>query len=161
MKKLSKKQKWIAIIVLVLMVIAGLVIASAIRKISTTVGPADLGAKLEYVGKQDLGGCVLWWCENQPYSEYYFATDMSEDELGSYFEKASLNHREKEVYPLVPDGESRTVFGYRILGQEDGFSIDYFDNTEYITKLHHLKRTSRAHVVQILDSSYPIAKSAL
>lgn len=49
--------------------------------------PQNLGAQLEYVGRDDLG-CFLWWCEVKPYSVYYFATDLGLDELKGYFPKA-------------------------------------------------------------------------
>lgn len=162
MKKITKKQIWAIGISLTLVIVATLLlIATVTRTNHSAVEPQNLGEKLEYVGKQDLGGCVLWWCENQPYSEYYFATYMSEEELSSYFSKARLVSREREEYPLVDKAESRTQLGYTVEDSSDGFSLEYYDNTNHIITTYRLNQTQKAHVVRILDSSYEVAKSAL
>src|SRR5579862_4408543 len=54
--------------------------------------PKSLGSQLQYVGKQDEG---CWWliCDATPSTTYYFATDMTPEELVGYFRgaKCGLN----------------------------------------------------------------------
>jgi pimeloyl-ACP methyl ester carboxylesterase len=52
--------------------------------------PQSLGAQLEYVGKSSYG---CWWlaCDSTPGSTYYFATDMTADELSHYFRRTDCN----------------------------------------------------------------------
>ena len=43
--------------------------------------------KLQYIGKVDYG---CWVCDSMPASDYYYATDMTVDEMIGYFKKATI-----------------------------------------------------------------------
>lgn len=56
--------------------------------------PQNLGPQLQYIGKANYGN--LPFSDAQPYSEYYYATDMSIDDMKTYFPNA--------VFMGTPDG---------------------------------------------------------
>jgi hypothetical protein len=50
----------------------------------------SLGSQLEYIGQRQFGCLLVVLCESSnPYSDYYFATDMTEDQLKAYFKGAT------------------------------------------------------------------------
>lgn len=51
--------------------------------------PRDLGPELEYVGKSTYGCYVPYFCWTRPGGVYYFATDMTAEDLKGYFKKAA------------------------------------------------------------------------
>src|ERR671932_2317905 len=56
--------------------------------------PKPLGGRLEYVGKKHYG-CWLGFCDSNPGTTSYYATDMSLEEVKSYFKKATLHDYSK------------------------------------------------------------------
>lgn len=121
--------------------------------------PQNLGQQLEYVGKDDLG-CVLWWCEVEPYSVYYYATDMSTDQLKSYFSKAQFTNEPDGGGSFSADYTSKGV-QFKLNDANRTFLIQYYDNTQAVIRLIHLKPTTKSHIISITDSGYQLALQSL
>lgn len=157
-KKLTKKQWWIGILIAIVAVMS----VSIGYRILTT--PQNLGSKLEYIGTYNAG-CEWWqipfymgWCSG-PSNDYYFATDMTENEIKSYFSQAS---------PSGQDGNgtgSSANYTFKEISfntkNNTTFGVYYYDNTSKIISLKHLKETTKSHVISISASDYNQAKSAL
>ncbi len=125
--------------------------------------PKDLGTRLAYVGRDNWGGCFLWLCESKAYSNYYFATNMDNEELKTYFKGASFAGSEGEAQSNNSDVNSSNTQLYFDLKNDanQGFTLTSYDNVDYIVNSHHLKKTGKTHIIKVLDSSYLIAQSAL
>jgi len=57
-----------------------------------------LGDKAEYVGKEDYGCYIsLTICDSDPSSVYYYATNMTQDELQHYFKGVHLEEKPRTI----------------------------------------------------------------
>jgi hypothetical protein len=121
--------------------------------------PQNLGPQLEYVGKDNLG-CMLWWCEVKPYSVYYYATDMSADSLKGYFSEAQFASEPDGGGSFSTDYTSKGI-QFKLNDTDSMFLIQYYDNTQTVIRLFHLKPTTKSHTISITDSDYQLALKAL
>jgi len=120
--------------------------------------PQDLGAGLEYIGKTDYG-CYVF-CDSNPASVYYFATDMTQDELKGYFKNAD--------YVEHPNSGGGGGAGYNFddlyfkpRNGNDEFLINYYDNTQNVLTTNRLKQTSKKSVVSMGSFYYLYAREGL
>lgn len=106
--------------------------------------PKPLGNDLEYLGKENLGGGLLF-SDHRPYSVYYYGTDMEPTELARSFHGANYapleNFAIKHARFTTPTGD----FMFTYLDDHDKKSISY--------------RSTKAHIVSLSDSDYTVAKS--
>lgn len=156
MKKFTKKQWWIAGL-LVIVAIIGIFI----YQIVTT--PRNIGPKLEYIGTYNAG-CEWWempfylgWCAG-PSNAYYFATDMSENEIQNYFKNAAPSQNENKTTG------SSTNYAFKELDfhlKNGGvFAFYYYDNTQAVIDELDLHKTTKNHIISISADDYQKAKSA-
>ncbi len=112
--------------------------------------PADLGTQLEYVGKRDFGcqfPLMFFFCDGEPSTEYYFATDLDEQGLQNYFKHTKFS----EENGGVGAGYS---FKYLVFTTSDGdFNITFYNNTSVFDH----KKTNKTHIISLVDKDYVIA----
>jgi hypothetical protein len=160
MRKFTRKQKWIGIVVLILVVLIGVVVTV----VSKYNNPGNLGSQLEYVGKYnsscDWGGYIISMGFCSPQNEYFFATNMTVEELKVYFGRASLID-----YQDYSDVADKTFSGaelkYQRQGASQDFSIFYYNSSDGVINKYHLQATNKAHVVAIRSFYSDEAKASL
>lgn len=127
--------------------------------------PRDLGPDLVYIGKKDYGCNILdffFLCDSPTSGyDYYFGTDMSIDQLASYFSKAHY------IYNPAPDGVTEE-YGYALLvykprDDSQEIYINYFDNLSAAISYsgNSLSNAHKAHVIRVTDSDYGPLRKAL
>lgn len=114
--------------------------------------PLGDSSKLEYVGEVGYG-CWLF-CDSNPASTYYYATDMSVEEVMGYFRRAKSRQSPRTI-------DNVTDF---TLDTNDGqdISIYYYTNKQDKNlNTYQFKRTDRKYIVSIPSFDYEIAKKAI
>lgn len=112
-----------------------------------------LGDKLEYIGKTDYGCWVV--CDANPGSTYYYATDMSAEEITKYFKKSSMIEK-----PSTIDGE--TYFGIKTLSSETIYMYYYKDkHHKKVERVGNLRSSAKQHVLTLPSFKYDAAKNSL
>jgi hypothetical protein len=120
--------------------------------------PQDLGPGLEYIGKSNYG---CWFvCDSTPASVYYFATDMTQDELKTYFKGATYVEHPNSLGGGGA-GYNFSDLYFRPRQSDREFLIDYYDNTQLVIGLFKLKQTNRHSVISISEKSYTTVLDAL
>jgi hypothetical protein len=70
-------------------IISVMLLGFAAFNIHGQLNQPSLGSQLEYIGQRQFGCLLVVLCESSsPSSDYYFATDMTEDQLKIYFKNA-------------------------------------------------------------------------
>lgn len=122
--------------------------------------PRDIGPKLSYVGKEDFG-CLpfpfFFFCDSPRYSTYYFATDMSGDEIKGYFKKASFDGSNV----VEPDGTDNYYHRKSLpFNLEAGklLVIDYYSDTSNILKSYPHLKSNKKYLISTQD--YALLRSA-
>jgi len=111
-----------------------------------------LGDGLEYIGKVDYGCWLI--CDSSPSSVYYYATDMSSSEIVRYFDKATV------VQNNSPDSfHAYTSLWLRYNGES--FDIYHYENKNDVSRKLKLRDSTKAHVINIEESAYDLAKKSL
>lgn len=109
-----------------------------------------LGDRVEYVGKEDYG-CTRGYCgDTGPGSTYYYATDMSVEQVIAYFKKAKKASVVRE--PSVTG--SKVFFGIRLSSGETLYTYYYTDGTELYQSHAGLKQTSKPYFLEVPGSKY-------
>lgn len=120
--------------------------------------PQDLGPELEYIGKSDYG--CYFFCDASPGSVYYFATDLTQEELELYFTKATYVD-----YPNVGGGGGAHYnFDFLFLrpfGSEEEFVFSYYDNSQAVIDVNHLKQTNKQYIISISGFHFMRAQASL
>ena len=119
-----------------------------------------LGDRMEYLGKQDLGG-GLFFSDSRPYSEYYYGTDMTAEEVVRYFKGARIDDASELEGVQESGGSPRLFLTYK--KSAESFVVTYYNVTHqdhaYIPP--HIQWGSKKHVIQVTSSGYEIAKKSL
>jgi hypothetical protein len=121
--------------------------------------PHPLGEKLEYIGKEDYG--CTGFCDSKPSSTYYYATDMSIDEVIHYFKRVTIES-DQDIHSTSDPSIPRTFSLKSPKG--DVFYITYYINgQEYIdkSKSEFQNTNKRQHILTVLDEQYTAAKDSL
>ncbi len=146
---------------LFIILIATLVIIATIGVIAYIITPKDLGPKLHYIGKKDYG-CLqfplFFICPNDVYSVYYYATDLTQDDLKSYFKSAQY------VDDKADGGGSSANYSFAHVNfkkNNKDFVFTYYNNTQAVITDNNLKDTSLPYIISIGDFDYDLAKSSL
>lgn len=112
-----------------------------------------LGDKLEYIGKTDYGCWLV--CDANPGSTYYYATDMSVEEVTKYFKKSSMIEK-----PSTIDGE--TYFGIKTPSSETIYMYYYKDkHHKKVERVGNLRSSAKQHVLTLPSFKYDAAKNSL
>jgi hypothetical protein len=111
-----------------------------------------LGDRLEYVGKRDFGCYGL--CDSAPTSTYYYATDMTVEEVEGYFRGARL------VQLYQPDKyQVYTTFYFD--NDNYDFNIHYYPTLSDIGEEINLNHSDKKHYIGLAKSKYDTAKKSL
>lgn len=100
---------------------------------------------MEYLGKEDYGSILGF--DYQPYSEYYYGTDMSIGELEKYFKGATVDDSSQQT-----SGATVIMF----TRNQKKFDIYY-----YWSKKETSFTTGKKAVISMVDEDYKLAKEAL
>ena len=149
-KKITKKQWWMSIGIAFLLV-AGL---AGYMYTQNLTEPKDIGPKLEYIGQVN-NGCTWWqgilslgFCgDRESNHSYYYATDMDESEIISYFKNATniylLPGRDSNAYNFEKDGE---------------FAIANFYPAVEVNS--SLAKTQKKYIFEISADGYEVVKNS-
>lgn len=150
--KFTKKQWW------VIAAVAATVVFFMYQLINA---PKDIGPKLEYVGQKNYG--CSWWqgvftlglCGyKDTNSSFFYATDMNESQLKSYFKNANIElqpvHDIDPPYPHIS-----TEFRFH-LGEEYATAMYHLDAQAFLTKDALDIKTDKPHIFEVNKSSYEI-----
>ena len=112
---------------------------------------------MEYIGKQDHG-CYIGFCDSSPGSTYYYATNMTADNLKTYFTKAP--------YDIAAQDEAGVSTNYNFTrihfnSSEGDFIVDYYSNATGVINSKHLTPTTKKNVISISDAYYNSVKKSL
>lgn len=128
--------------------------------------PKDIGSSLEYIGKKEqtctVVSTLIFFCNPNVPDTYYYATDMSQDQLKTYFKKAKYDD-----YPNANAGKATTDsqhVGFILLkDSEVGFGFDFYnyDNAKAIREDLHLKASPKANILRITEGQYDLAQESL
>lgn len=122
------------------------------------VATFPLGDNLEYVGSTH-SGTIRFLSDSSPSASYYYATDMSIQDIVNYFKKAKLD-KSYDSSLIYPPTES-IDFSLKANSTSNPINIFYYvDGSEQINDFD-LKRTPKKHLVIIQDEDYQAAKDSL
>lgn len=114
--------------------------------------PHPLGDKLEYIGKEDLGGGLLFR-DAASYSLYYYGTDMTPEQIAEYFKNGN-----------VLEKSNTTDYGSSLrIKAPNGETIDIDITPANILQQNDPKapRSDKKYILQIPSFKYDAAKSSL
>jgi len=152
--KPNKKKRVILIIAIILdaiiLIIVGLIAFSAWQSNQ----PHPLGDRLEYVGKQDYGYGLS---DGPPSTEYYYATDMTVDEVASYFNKTELYKGSPTSINKMSDYASILLSNK---SSHVSFEVDFYDHGSTYDSMSHLIN-GKKYIISINAKDYAIAKQSL
>ena len=123
--------------------------------------PTDLGNSLKYVGHENYGGCVLFWCETEGGTTYYFATDLGEEELKTYFKSASYNENQNNEQTSTDKYYSKQGHAFKTTDSNQIFVIGFYNDPTNIEKTINIEQSPKQHLISIDKKYYNLAKSAL
>jgi hypothetical protein len=114
--------------------------------------PHPLGDKLEYLGKENLGGGLFFY-DYKPYSVYYYGTDMNVDEVEKYFKNANITSpaMDRSEYIDITLKNQRT---------SKLIHMSYYEDAEKI-RTSNLTNSDRKHIIKINSEDYNAAKDSL
>lgn len=150
------KNSWVSIAVLSI----GIVLIGLWGVKTFIERPQDLGTELEYIGKKTYGCYLHWVCSSDPITSYYFGTDLTQDELKTYFKKAEYAEHPNLLGGGGGDYSYDYLFFKPVNGAEE-FSIDYYDNTQVVIDLKDLRQTGKQNVISLTVEDFLAAQSAL
>lgn len=141
-------------------VIFGLIICAVLAvEYFMTHQPAPtypLGDKLEYVGASYSGTIPI---DSAPSASYYYATDMSIQDIINYFEKAKLD--DGSDFELIHPSTVPTYFSLKTDATTNPIDIYYYEDGSQKTSDFDLKQTSKKHLIIIQNEDYQAAKDSL
>jgi hypothetical protein len=153
-RNISKKQK-------ILMAIAGVMIALGGWWVYVSFMPHPLGDKLEYLGKRD-GGC--WVCDSKPYTSYFYATDMTPQQVADYFQGTAIADGKNLQPPTNQQAEGSYDIEFSLISPKDSSKpilVGYFSDGKKRIQDFKLSKSDKRHVVEIDSQYYNLAKDSL
>lgn len=117
--------------------------------------PRDLGPELEYIGKSEYGCWMPGFCDSGPATSYYFATNLSLEELKTYFKDA------KPISSLNIDQPLQTPKRLFFTTNGDKWVIVYYSAQEVLEKNPEVARTKKPFVISMDSSTFPKARRGL
>jgi len=118
------------------------------------VYPLGDSSKLEYVGNTGYGCWIV--CDANPAENYYYATDMSVEEVVKYFKEAKVNEEPSELNGIVS-------FSLKTKKSEIIY-IDYFPTKSALPKSigdFAGNKTQKKHFIEVPSFKYTITKESL
>jgi hypothetical protein len=148
LKRITRKQWTIGLGVLI-------VLLGTFMVFRLNTNQPNLGTRLEYIGK--INTTCEWWqvplffgtCKGPDY-DYYFATDMSEEDIKGYFSKASYINTSAGIndYDSL---DFRSDYGY--------FVVNYYnDSSKVYAQTKSLQQSPKPHVVKLGSAGFTIVE---
>ena len=120
-----------------------------------------LGTGLEYVGAS-YSGTVPFLSDSNYTASYHYSTDMTVQEVASYFKKAKVKDTDIPELTSPPIGPTHPIeFSLQVTSTDNPIDIYYYEDGSERTKSFNLKQTSKKHMVIISDEDYQTAKDSL
>lgn len=133
----------------ILSIIITLAIILGVVAYSTFLAPKPMGDRMQLIHRAYFG--YLPFSDSDFSTEYYYATDMSLDELATYFKKAKLTSpSQKNLIVYYVDFFNST--------ENKGFTLRYYSNKEANEKI---KLQAGKNLIIVPDRHYDIAKDSL
>lgn len=163
MKKISRKWQWAFGLTVFAVLVAALAIYDYNKLNANAIHPANLGNELDYIGQRTYG-CFLWWCDSPNSTEYYFATNLSEEQVNAYFKGAT--------YVPVPNdgggmgtgvGGGSFIFHSLTFKMANGasFYLNYYHGIKPTQMDFGLKNTDKSYGISMTDQDFRAAEQAL
>jgi hypothetical protein len=129
--------------------------------IYTTTLTYPLGDKLEYVGKKDTGCYIsLTICDSRPSTTYYYATNLSQNELTRYFKNTSEAEVESSAV-TTSTGYTYDYVTFHLPNTPDLINVSYYTDSALITRDMKLQPSSKRHVISINSKYYAALRESL
>ncbi len=158
-KKNAKKYVIVGVIVAALALLVGLSTAYISTRTNKNSGDSSksypLDTELEYIGQSSYG--CTGFCDAQPGVDYYYATDLSPQEIVNHFSKATLDATD-DIDPAHNPSDHQT-FSLRT-PTNDQIYVSYYVNGPGYAKNFNLIATKK-HIIFIPSTNYEAAKASL
>lgn len=118
--------------------------------------PKPLGSELDYIGKTNYG-CWFPFCDSTPASNYYYATDMTPDEITGHFTKASPDNLDT----IQNNTTTPITFLLKTSKIDDIIYINYYPNGAKQAHDEGFDQPSKSHLISINSEDYQAAKDSL
>lgn len=117
-----------------------------------------LGDKLEYVGSTH-SGTIRFLSDSSPSASYYYATDMSAQDVIHYFKKASL--KDGSDFELTRPSTSPIYFSLKTDTTSNPIDVYYYVDGSQEMRGPDFAQTTKKHLIIIQDEDYQAAKDSL
>jgi hypothetical protein len=125
-----------------------------------TFSSKPLGDRLEYIGKRDYGSW-LPLSSQRPGSTYYYATDMSLEEIKQYFKGAASQEITEPNFVSGTYNYSYVGIRFKNLKTSEEFSVAYYvDGQNDKLKSLNLSQFSKKHLIDIDANDYNRARAS-
>lgn len=154
----TKKRTLILILVIILIAIPFISYGAWVKYGSK---PLDDEGKLTYVGRRE-SGCWYILCIDKQVDEFYYATDMSLDEITNiYFSKATVVAGPSET-AYAGSGVRFLAMTFENVNTQERFGLTYYINSQKAANYYSLDLKGNKNLVLITDRpDYNIAKKSL
>jgi len=152
-KSKNKKKIVIGVVAVLAFVVAGLVAWLFWQ----TNQPHPLGDKLDYIGKDSYGYGIS---DGPPTTDYYYATDMTVDEVVAYFKGATNTKKGELETNFGKDITSMWLIYFQSKSSSENFTISYYSDGNLVAKNNDFK-VSKKHILNINSREYDIAHKNL
>lgn len=116
-----------------------------------------LGQQLEYVGKRSYG--CSGFCDSAAGETYSYTTDMTPDQLVTYFKGAQL-----KSIPMQGNWDamgSSFMIDLQHLSSQESFPVYYHTDAQERITSFKLKPSTKKHLIDIDKKDYAVAEQAL
>jgi hypothetical protein len=131
----------------------------------TNFMPHPLGEKMEYLGQRDYG-CWVGFCDSEPGTTYFYATDMTPREVASYFSQTSILDDGTYIDPAPNSGQEPGSYNisFSLVSNKNSLqkiNIYYISDAQQYADEFKYTVPHKKHIVEIDARYYNIAKSNL
>jgi hypothetical protein len=117
-----------------------------------------LGDKLEYVGKQDYGCWLV--CDSNPASTYYYATDMTIEDMTQVFKNASQDSAPQTSSTTIDNQDVAVKWLSFKTTSGQSFYVNFYSDPSQLVSHYHFSTTHK-YIISIGSESYPAAEKGL
>jgi hypothetical protein len=123
--------------------------------------PKPLNDGMEYLGKEDYG-CWPTICDSAPGTSYYYATDMTPQEIADAFTRAKVTDTIQLENSGVIPGSYNVTFSISPLSTDGKeFTISFLRDGQKITQNLGFRDTGKKYIIEIDAKDYYSAKNSL
>lgn len=152
-KKTSKKRKTLIILLALTVIIISLLTPGIWARYSAK----PLGNDLDYIGMRSVGIFLV----APQHDNYYYATDLSLDEIKNYFSKAEVISGPSET-SYAGSGDHFWGMTFENTDTGEAFGLTYYINSRQVADSYNLDLKGRSNLIVVTDrSNYNTAKDSL